>query len=109
MVFEILIAILAICGVLMLVWCITGLFLRPIGGARLRLLYAAEGNAEALEQTARGIAWLRETGLLAAELAVVDCGLSEEGLALVRALCARMDFIRYLPEPSLGQILKTER
>lgn len=109
MVFEIIVAILAACGVLLFVWCAMGLFLRPIGGGRLLLLYPARGDAADVEQAARGAAWLRETGLVAAELTVVDCGLSEQGQRTLRALCARMDGLRYIPEAELPTILKTER
>ena len=45
MVVEILIVILAVCGALMLLWCITGLMLRPLGGRMLRLVYPACGEA----------------------------------------------------------------
>lgn len=109
MVFEILIAILAACGVLLLIWCAMGLFLRPIGGRQLLLLYPVRGDAAELEQAARGAAWLQETGLVSASLTVVDCGLSEEGQQRLRALSARMAHLHCIPEAELPMILKTER
>lgn len=109
MVFEILIAILAACGVLLLIWCAMGLFLRPIGGRQLLLLYPVRGDAAELEQAARGAAWLQETGLVSAGLTVVDCGLSEEGRQRLRALSARITHLHCIPEAELPTILKTER
>ena len=107
MVFEILIAILAVCGVLLILWTVTGLFLKPAGGRSLRMLLAVQGDAQELEHAVRGIAWLRETGLCAGTLTIVDCGLSEAGLRCVRAICARYGFVEYLPEAELSEILRS--
>lgn len=109
MVLEILIAILSVCGVVLLVWCISGWLLRPMGGEKMCLLFPACGDAPELEQALRGAAWLRETGLVTAEILVVDCGLSEAGQKKVSALRARMEYIRCIPRAELSEILKTER
>ncbi len=48
MVFEILVAILSVCGVILLLWCVTGCFLRPFGGKALKMLYPVSGDAQEL-------------------------------------------------------------
>lgn len=55
--------------------------------ARLTLVIRARGDAPELEQLLRGIRWLRESGTLTAEVLLVDCGLTEDALAL----CARAE------------------
>ena len=105
MVFEILIAILAVCGVLLILWTVTGLLLKPAGGRSLRMLLAVQGDAQELEHAVRGVAWLRETGLCVAGLTVIDCGLSDVGLRCLRAICGRYEFVEYLPEAKLSEIL----
>ena len=109
MVLEIVITILAVCGVLMLIWCVTGRMLRPAGGQELLLLYPAHGAAEGLEHAARGIAWLRETGLCAGEFYVVDCGLDAQGRQRLALLCERLEFVHLIPEAQLPEILRSER
>lgn len=109
MVVEILIVILAVCGALMLLWCITGLMLRPLGGRALRMVYPACGEAEELEQAVRGAAWLREVGLTAGDMFIADCGMT--GPARLRAgrLCERLEFVHLIPEAELPEILRSER
>ena len=85
MVVEILIVILAVCGALMLLWCITGLMLRPLGGRALRMVYPA------------------------CDVFIADCGMT--GPARLRAgrLCERLEFVHLIPEAQLPEILRSER
>ena len=48
MVFEILVAILSVCGVILLLWCVTGCFLRPFGGKALKVFVTWESSIMAL-------------------------------------------------------------
>ena len=45
--------------------------------------FAAAGG---LEQTVKGLLWLRRSGLWRGEVVIEDCGLDEDGAALARAL-----------------------
>lgn len=107
MVFEILIAILSICGVILLLWCITGCFLRPFGGNSLKMLYPVSGDAQELEHSIRGILWLREVGLTSGCVYLFDAGLSESGTAIVQAICEKWEFLTLLPEERLSDLFKT--
>lgn len=109
MVFEILIVILAVCGVLMLIWCITGLMLRPLGGRALRMVYPARGEAEPMEHALRGAAWLREVGLISCDVFIADCGMSEAARQRAEILCKRLEFVHLVPEAQLPEILGSER
>ena len=75
MVFEILVAILSVCGVILLLWCVTGCFLRPFGGKALKMLYPVSGmDAQELEHVIRGILWLREVGADLRQRLSIGCG-----------------------------------
>lgn len=107
MVFEILVAILSVCGVILLLWCVTGCFLRPFGGKVLKMLYPVSGDAQELEHAIRGILWLREVGLTSGSVYLLDVGLSETGGRIVQALCEKWEFVTLLPEERLSDLFKT--
>lgn len=109
MVFEILIVILAVCGVLMLVWCMTGLMLCPFGGRELRMVYPARGEAGEMEHALRGAAWLHEVGLIAGDVLIADCGMNASARRRAELICARLEFVHLIPEARLPDILKSER
>ena len=76
---------LAAFGLVCLGWLALGALLLP-GRCDTRLVISARGGGEDLEQTVKALLWLRHTGLWRGELVIEDCGLNEDGLALVRAL-----------------------
>ena len=76
---------LAAFGLLSLGWLALGALLLP-GDRGARLAVCARGGGEDLEQTVKGLLWLRRTGLWRGELVIEDCGLDEGGAALARAL-----------------------
>lgn len=79
---------LAAFGLVSLGWLALGALLLP-GRCDARLTVSAQGGGEGLEQTVRGLVWLRRTGLWRGEIVIEDCGLDREGLALARALAER--------------------
>lgn len=90
---EVLLSLLSVLGLLTLSWLLYGHILSPAGGGRSCALIPASGGGEDLEQSVRGLLWLKGGGLLPGRVAIVDCGLNEDGRALAAALLRR--------EPSL--------
>lgn len=86
------ISFLAVAGVVLCLWCLAGCFLLPFGGKDLQLTLRVCDHASKLERQLRAYSWLRGSGLLQAELTVLDCGLDEEGRTLVRLLQEIYDF-----------------
>ena len=83
---EFLTALLAAFGLMCLVWLGLGRLLRPAGDCPTRMVVAARGAGEGLEQTVKALLWLRRSGLWRGGLVIEDCGLDEGGAALARAL-----------------------
>ena len=79
---------LAAFGLMSLGWLALGALLLP-GNCDTCLTVRARGGGEGLEQTVRGLLWLRHTGLWKGEIVIVDCGLDGAGLALARALAGK--------------------
>ena len=76
---------LAAFGLVSLGWLALGALLLP-GRCAARFIVSARSGGEGLEQTVKGLLWLRRTGLLRGEIVIEDCGLDEGGLSLARAL-----------------------
>ena len=76
---------LAAFGLVSLGWLALGALLLP-GRCAARFTVSARGGGEGLEQTVKGLLWLRRTGLWRGEIVIEDCGLDEDGAALARAL-----------------------
>ena len=79
---------LAAFGLVSLCWLVLGALLLP-GRCDARLTVSARDGGDGLEQTVRGLLWLRRTGLWRGEIVIEDCGLDGDGLALARALAGR--------------------
>ncbi len=106
MIGDMILCLLAACGVAMVLWCMIGWALFPCKGRRVILLYAAD-DAEALEQTLRAQRWLRKSGLLRGRTIVVDCGLTPQGAARAQRLCSSGGE-EFCGEAELPMLLKTE-
>lgn len=69
------------------VWTVLTSLRTPIRcgrGTGVHTLISVKDNAPDLEQTLKGLVWLQENGIVVGRILVVDCGMDEEGLALVR-------------------------
>ena len=84
-IFQFLAALLAAFGLVSLGWLALGFLLLP-GGCAARMVVDAKGGADGLEQTVKGLLWLRHSGLWRGEIVIKDCGLDEHGGLLARAL-----------------------
>ena len=83
-------ALLTALGALTLVWLLLGLFLCPLGGdGTVSVTLRLRGDATGLEHSLRCLRWLRESGLLAAQVHLEDEGLTPEGRERVRRAVAR--------------------
>lgn len=60
----------------------------------LRTVVEAEGDGHGLEQTVKGLLWLRRAGLWRGRVVIEDRGLDREGLLLARTL-ARQDGVEF--------------
>ena len=81
-------AVLAVFGLACLLWLAYGWLLLP-GGCPVRAVVSASGSGEGLEQTIKGLLWLRRNRLWSGTVTIRDDGLNEEGLMLALALARR--------------------
>ena len=79
---------LAAFGLVSLGWLALGALLLP-GRCAARLVVSARDGGEGLEQTVKGLLWLRRAGLLRGEIVIEDCGLDGDGVALARTLAEK--------------------
>ena len=79
---------LAAFGLVSLGWLALGALLLP-GRCAARFTVSARDGGEGLEQTVKGLLWLRRAGLWRGEIVIEDCGLDPDGLALARALAEK--------------------
>ena len=75
-------------GMVSLGWLALGTLLLP-GRCAARFTVSARDGGEGLEQTVRGLLWLRRTGLWRGEIVIEDCGLDGDGAALARMLAEK--------------------
>lgn len=111
MVIQITLCVLLILGFAWLLWMLTGALLTPVRsgrGTRITLVVRARGDAPELENLLRGALWLRDSGTVAADILLVDCGLTEEAAELVERLarrcgdlklCKTEEFCRWMQKP----------
>jgi hypothetical protein len=104
---ELLFVLLAAVG-LMSLGCL--LFIRCLfptdsdGNGPLTLVPAA-GDAHALDLTVHRLLRLRRWGLYHGRIAVVDCGLNEEGRTLARLLCSNTDEVLLCDRQGLSDLI----
>ena len=72
---EIVLALLAVVGLLSLGWLLFGKILTPVGGGRVCAVVPGEGDGGDLEQAVTGLLWLRGGGLMRGTVVIADCGL----------------------------------
>ena len=86
---QIFIALAAITIIFGIIWSLFGSLQTPIQcgkGTGIATVIAVHGNAEGLEQTLKGLIWLRESGVMLGQIILVDAGLNHEGLILSRLI-----------------------
>lgn len=86
-------AVLAVFGMACLVWLAYGWLLLP-GGCPIQVVITAAGVGDGLEQTVKGLLWLRRTGFWRGTISIRDGGLTEGGALLAMTL-AKQDGIEF--------------
>jgi len=74
-----------------------GRLLCPIPARGVRVLVQGEGDGGNLEQTIRGLIWLRSLGLFSCPIEIVDRGLTPQGAAIADRLSRRWPDISLSP------------
>lgn len=103
---EVILSLLAVAGLLSLSWLLLGRILTPAGNGETVSLVPGRGDGETLEQSVRGLLWLRGGGLLAGDVVIVDCGLTPTGRAIAAALCLREPGVEICPLSQLSVYIK---
>ena len=91
MAFIKIIAVLMLAAVAMLVfWLLYGIILCPVKpgrGERLEAVLRVKGSAPCLENTLRGLMWLRGSGRVDMAIVIVDEGMDEDTRQTAELLC----------------------
>lgn len=89
----------AVFGVACLIWLAFGRLLLP-GRCPMCVVVTATDGGDGLEQTVRGLLWLKRSGLWSGSIAIRDGGLNREGLSLTLLLARRegVEFCGRAPE-----------
>ena len=91
MAFVKIIAVLMLAAVAMLVfWLLYGIIICPVKpgrGERLEAVLRVKGSAPCLENTLRGLMWLRGSGRVDMAIVVVDEGMDEDTRQTAELLC----------------------
>lgn len=104
---EIILATLAVIGLLSLGWSLFGRLLTPVGPNPVYAVVPASGGGEGLEQTVKGLLWLRSGELAGMTVVVADAGLDEDGRRLAEALCRQLEQVRLCTAAELAQLVDT--
>ncbi len=85
-----LIATFAVAGaVVLFIWLLRGLLLMPVKKGvhtKLTVVLSVDGAEPCLEQTVRGLCWLRSNGALPGNVVISDAGMDEETLNVAKRL-----------------------
>ena len=75
-------------------------------GVRCSAVVPAAGDGAGLEQTVRGLLWLRGDDLIDYVVVIADCGLDEEGRRMAEVLCRGSGQVRLCAAAQVEQILR---
>lgn len=85
-----------------------GRLLRPIPEQRVRVLIPGRGDGNDLEQSVRGLIWLRGLGLLSCPIVIADVDLTPQGWELALRLTARWPGVVLWPADHLADYIARE-
>lgn len=110
MVIQITLCVLLILGFAWLLWMLSGALLTPVRSGRdthITFVVRARGEAPELENLLRGTLWLCDSGTIAADILLVDCGLAEEAAALAERLARRRGDLKLCRAEEFCQWMQT--
>ena len=88
-------------GVILFIWFLRGLMLTPLKKGehtQLTVLVRVTGREPALEQTVKGLGWLRSNGTLPGTVVLVDNGMDEETAQVAEKLARSVAGVCYRRE-----------
>ena len=105
-VIEMLLSLLAVLGLMSLGWLLFGRIIAPKSYyAPAFAVVPARGDGAALEQTVKGLLWLRAGELERYTLVIADAGLDTDGAAVAQRLAQREPGVLYCPLGELDEFL----
>lgn len=110
MVIQITLCVLLILGFAWLLWMLGCALLTPVRSGRdtrITLVVQARGDAPELENLLCGIRWLRESGTLMADVLLVDCGLTDDAVALCERAARRCEDLKLCNTEEICQWMQT--
>ena len=110
MVIQITLCVLLILGFAWLLWMLSGALLTPVRSGRdtrITLVVQAREDAPELENLLRGIRWLRESGTLMADVLLVDCGLTDDAVALCERAARQCEDLKLCNTEEICQWMQT--
>ena len=93
---------------LLLIWTIKGFLLRPTiskSNSELTIVITADENTKDLEREVERLRWLREEGLLSADILIVDTGMDGETAHIAESLLQKNSFLRVCRPEELANII----
>lgn len=88
-VLEIVLAFVLSLSIILLIWAVRGRLLRPdigVKNSRVTVIVPAGADSERLEREIRGLRWLRDDGILNANILIVDAGMDKETAQIANSL-----------------------
>lgn len=86
---QVILVVLAVVGIVALLWSIAGGFLTPVraeGKNRLYALICVSGSMPGLQRTVNGLLWAIQTGVAEYDILIVDNGMDEETRLLAQKI-----------------------
>lgn len=100
--------ILAAAGVFFVIRAVYGAMLTPVGHdgqGGLIAVIRLWGSCPELEQTVAGLTWLQRTGVLSAQILLVDCGMDEESHEMAALLAKKHETLTICSLSELNSLL----
>jgi hypothetical protein len=91
---EVIAAVLVTLAITVAIWKITGLLLMPVMSrdeTEIFTVLRVQGEATELEETLRGLMWLKDAGKLKSRIIIADVGLTPDAYERASALAQRFD------------------
>jgi len=106
--FEIVMAFVLSLSIILLIWALKGRLLRPvIGGknSRVTVVVAAGKDSKHLERAICGLRWLKDDGILMADVLIVDAGMDNETAQIADSLARNNSSIQICSPSEIEKII----
>lgn len=85
-------------GVILFLWFLRGMLLMPVKlgkQTQMEVILRVQGKEPQLEQTVKGLGWLRKNGTLPTDLILLDCGMDEHTRIIAEKLAVTEPGVLY--------------